>query len=260
MTQGAVPYRDFFEPKPPVIFFANYFGLVLFGFKDSLFRIVPTALVLASIAFFYVALLKRKVVPWLAALLSAQVALWLLGPEFHDSGLNDTESYGLAFTLLGFSLGSLSSSFKIRFQKTALQVLSGVCFGLAVFSKELFLFSVIPAWLIVALGPDARGWRWRQLAFSAAGALAVSLALLIYLVSHSALVPYLDLIRFYPLTTASMSACSRGFPEFWSWRPVGPGCTTCSITSGTLPWSWHFGPLSRSWAFWASSGVLKRLS
>ena len=197
MTQGGIPYRDFFDPKPPVIFFANYLGLFFFGFKDSLFRIVPTVLALVSIFFFYLALLKRNISPWLTTLLTGQVALWLLGPEFHDSGLNDSETYGFAFTLLGFSLGSLSASVETPSRKIALQVSSGICFGLAVFSKELFVFSVTPAWLIVARRQGKGGWGWRQLSLSALGALAATIALLIYLVSHSAFGPYLDLIGFY---------------------------------------------------------------
>ena len=114
INNGDVPYRDFFEPKPPVIFFANALGLALFGFKDLLFRIVPTVVAVAALLFFYLAMIRRKVVPWLIALLTAQAALWLLGSDFHDNGLNDTETYGFCFTLLGFSIGSLSDSLKVR--------------------------------------------------------------------------------------------------------------------------------------------------
>jgi hypothetical protein len=213
MTHGGVPYRDFFEPKPPVIFLANYLGLSLFGFKDSLFRIVPTALAVASIFVFYLALLKRKVAPWLTTLLTAQVALWLLGPEFHDSGLNDSETYGFAFTLLGFSLGSLSVSLRTKKPQIALQLFSGICFGLAVFSKELFVFSVAPAWLIAARNWKGKGWDWRRLLFSAAGALAVALGLLVYLASHSALGPYLDLISFYRAFAANYCIDIGQFPR-----------------------------------------------
>lgn len=212
MTQGRVPYRDFFEPKSPVIFFANYLGLVLFGFKDSLFRIVPTALALTSIALFYLASLKRQVVPWLAALLTAQVALWLLGPRFHHLGLNDTESYGFAFTLLGFSLGSLSASAKGRSGMIALQIAGGVCFAMAIFSKELFLFSVIPAWLLAARSPQNGNWDLRQLLFSAFGALVVTGALLIYLLACSALGPYLDLLGFYRTFAANYCVDIAQFP------------------------------------------------
>jgi len=222
MTHGGVPYRDFFEPKPPVIFLANYLGMSLFGYKDSLFRIVPTVLALCSIFLFYLALLKRKVVPWLTALLSAQVAFWLLGPEFHDSGLNDSETYGFAFCLLGFSFGSLSGSAKARTLKIVLQLLSGTCLGLAVFSKELFLFSVAPVWLIAAWNRKDGRWEWRQLIFSAAGALAVALALLSYLAIHSALRPYLDLISFYRAFAANYCIDIGQFPRVSGWSVLLP--------------------------------------
>jgi hypothetical protein len=213
IMQGGVPYRDFFEPKPPVIFVGNYLGLALFGFKDSLFRIVPTVLVLASIAFFYLALLKRKLTPWLAMLLTAQVALWFLGPEFHDSGLNDSESYGFAFTLLGFSLGSISSSLNGRARAIAVQLLSGACFALAIFSKELFVFSVAPAWLLAVCNRQNGRWDLRHLLLSGAGALVVVSALLIYLITHSALGPYLDLLGFYRTFAANYCIDIGRFPR-----------------------------------------------
>lgn len=254
MTQGGVPYRDFFEPKPPVIFFANYLGLALFGFKGSLFRIVPTVLALASIFCFYLALLKRKVVPWLTALLTAQVGLWLLGPEFHDSGLNDSETYGFAFTLLGFSFGSLPSSVEARSGKVALQVLSGICFGLAVFSKELFVFSVAPAWLIAARNRKDGGWDWRQFFFSAAGALAVAIALLVYLVSHSAFGPYLDLIGFYRTFAANYCIDIGQFPRVSGLSVLPP---SWKILHGVL---YNFRHLAFVLTLWVALLVLIRRS
>ena len=246
MTQGGVPYRDFFEPKPPVIFFANYLGLVLFGFTDSLFRIVPTVLALTSIVLFYLALLKRQVVTWLAALLTAQVALWLLGPQFHHLGLNDAESYGFAFTLLGFSLGSLSSSLKGRSRTIALQLLSGACFSMAIFSKELFLFSVIPAWLFAARRRQNSSWDLRQLVFSALGALVVVGALLIYLFACSALGPYLDLLGFYRTFAANYCIDIGQFPRV---SGVSALLTSWTFLHGTL---YNFRHLAFVLALWIS--------
>lgn len=254
MTQGGVPYRDFFEPKPPVIFFANYLGLLFFGFKDFLFRIVPTILALASILFFYLAIVKRKVVPWLAALLTGQVALWLLGPEFHDSGLNDSETYGLAFTLLGFSLGSLSASLEVQARKLPLQILSGICFGLAIFSKELFLFSVAPAWLLAARRRETRGWGWRQLLFSAMGAAAVALAFLIYLAGHSAFGPYLDLVGFYRTFAANYCIDIGQFPRVSGFSVLLP---SWEILHRVL---YNFRHLAFALALWVALLVLIRRS
>jgi hypothetical protein len=196
IKNGGVPYRDLFQPKPPVIFFANALGLALFGLKGFLFRIVPTIVALLSIILFYGAMIKRRVVPWLAVLLTAQVALWLLGGDFHDTGLNDSETYGFAFTILGFSLGSIASSTQAPSGRVTLQGLSGICFGLAVLSKELFVFSVIPAWLLSARRGDEGKWDRRHLLYSAAGGGLVAMSFVAYLVTHSAFDRYLAVLRF----------------------------------------------------------------
>jgi hypothetical protein len=213
VNHGSVPYRDIFEPKGPVIFFVNALGLAVFGLQNFLFRIVPTAVALASIFVLYLAMIKRRVVPWLSALLTAQVALWLLGADFHDTGLNDSETYGFAFTILGLSFGWISGSVSSRFGKVALQVLSGVSFGLAVLSKELFVFSVIPAWLIVARRCDDRGWDWRQLLFSAVGGVAIGISFLIYLITHSAFGRYLEVLRFSKTFAANYCVDIGRFPR-----------------------------------------------
>jgi 4-amino-4-deoxy-L-arabinose transferase-like glycosyltransferase len=209
VNHGSVPYRDIFEPKPPVIFFVNALGLALFGLKDFLFRIVPTAVAVSSIVLLLVALLKRRVLPWLSILLTAQIALWLLGSDFHDTSLNDSETYGFAFTILGFSLGSLAAGLR----RIALPVLSGICLGLAVLSKEFFVFAAVPAWLMVARRPDDGKLDVRQLILSAAGGVAIGLAFLAYLIAHSAFGSYLDLLRFSKALAANYAIDSERFPR-----------------------------------------------
>ena len=220
ILNGNVPYRDFFEPKPPLIFFANALGLAVFGIKDSLYRIVPTAVAVASIALFYPALTARKISPWLAALITAQTALWLIGGEFHDSGLNDTETYGLAFTLIGTSLGAFAAGRAMARGTFALQVLSGISFGLAVLCKELFVLAVIPAWLLAGITPVDLKWNWRQLIVSAAGGLAVGLVFLAYLVMNSAVGAYFDLIGFYRPLAANYCVDLGRFPRVSGWGVV----------------------------------------
>ncbi len=209
INAGGVPYRDIFEPKPPVIFFANALGLALFGFKDLLFRIVPTTVAVSSILCFFVAMIRRRVVPWLSILLTAQIALWLLGSDFHDTGLNDSETYGFAFAILGFSLGSLAAGSR----RSVLPVLSGICFALAVLSKEFFVFSVVPAWLIVARRLEDRKLDGRQLLLSAAGGIAIGIVFLTYLMAHSAFGCYLDLLRFSKTFAANYCIDIGRFPR-----------------------------------------------
>lgn len=222
VNAGSVPYRDIFEPKGPVIFFVNALGLSFFGLKGFLFRIVPTTVAVASIILFYAAMIKRRIVPWLAALVTAQMALWLLGSDFHDTGLNDSETYGFAFTILGFSLGSMGISVERRSGKITWQLLSGIFFGLAVLSKELFVFSVIPAWLFLGVRRERGGWDWGWLLMSAAGGLLTGLLFLSYLGANSALGSYLDLLRFSRTFAANYCVDIGVFPKVSGWSVIPP--------------------------------------
>lgn len=235
VMHGGIPYRDFFEPKPPVIFFANAIGLMLFGLNHFLFRLVPTGLALASLTLFAAALLRRKMLPWVALLVTAQLAIWLLGGEFHDSGLNDTESYGFSFSLLGFSLGYVAPTFASRRNKRMVELTSGFCFALAVFSKELFLLAVLPAWVIIGVNIETGAFSWRRLAALATGASACIAAFLIYLIVNSAFLPYVELVKYYRPMAANYCMDIGVFPrvsgmtalaqcwvrlhnEFYNWR------------------------------------------
>jgi hypothetical protein len=251
LKNGSIPYRDFFEPKPPVIFLANALGLV-FGLKDYLFRIVPTTVAISSILIFYLAMIKRLVVPWLAILLTAQLALWLLGGDFHDTGLNDAETYGFAFCVFGFSLGSLSTSLRSGAGRIAFQVLGGICFGLAVLSKELFVLSVLPAWLLVARRQEDGGRDWRQLLISAAGGVAVGISFLIYLIAHSALGGYLDVIQAARLFAASYYLEVGRFPRVSGMAVLWP---SWKMLNEQL---YNFGHLAFVLALWAVLLILFR--
>jgi hypothetical protein len=222
VNAGEVPYRDIFEPKGPVIFFVNALGLSLFGLKGFLFRIVPTTVALASIIFFYMAMINRRIALWLATLLTAQIALWLLGSDFHDTGLNDSETYGFAFAILGFSLGSIGSSLGRRSERITLHLLSGICFGLAVLSKELFVFSVIPAWVFLGIRRERAGWDWSQLLLSTAGGLLVGISFVSYLAVHSALGSYLEVLRFSRTFAANYCVDIGVFPKVSGWSVIPP--------------------------------------
>ena len=145
--------------------------------------------------------------------------------------MNDSETYGFAFALLGFSIGSLAGSSERQSQKLLLQLLSGVFFGLSVFSKELFVLSVAPAWLLVARNQNGCGWDWRQLLVSAMGCIAVASAFFIYLVIHSALLPYLDLVGFYRSFAANYGVDIGRFPRVSGFSAILP---SWSILHGAL--------------------------
>src|SRR2546423_899513 len=213
LNAGGIPYRDIFEPKGPVIFFANALGLSLFGLGNFQFRIVPTAVAIASIFLLYLALLKRQILHWVALLVAIQVALWLLARDFHDTGLNDTETYGFALTVIGLSLGFLARSARLQSTRTLLHISSGIVLGVAVLTKELFVFSVVPAWLFLGFRDDNRQLDWRSLFLSASGAIAVAAVFTGYLLSHSALGGYFHELDFARRLAADYYANIGRFPN-----------------------------------------------
>src|SRR2546423_11108116 len=77
-----------------------------------------------------------------------------------------------------------------------LQIASGICFGLAVLTKELFVFSVVPAWLFLGVGHGKKKCDWSGLMFSATGVVLTAALFLGYLLSHAALSAYIDELRF----------------------------------------------------------------
>jgi hypothetical protein len=218
INKGLVPYKDFFEPKPPVIFFANALGLKIFGTKHFLFRLFPSLIAVFSIFLLFPTLRVRKISIFLTALLTLQYAYWLLGPQFHDSGLNDSETYGLAFTIIGFSLVSISSV-KEKKSKigTALALVGGVAFGLATLSKELFLFSVIPAGVIACFHPRQKTtidyFDLKALRLLIVGGLSVGLTFVAYLLVTESFKPYVDLLSFYRSLAANFCIDIGRFPS-----------------------------------------------
>lgn len=250
VKNGSVPYRDFFEPKPPLIFFSNALGLALFGLQGNVFRIIPTVVAISAVLLFQLAMLRQRILPWLATLLSAQAALWLIGPEFHDTGLNDTETYGFAFTLLGFSCGLLSTHDISKPRKLTLQIVSGICFGLAVSSKELFVAATVPAWFLAGLCGQNGKLALRQLAASAVGVLFVATVILGYLVSHSALSAYVELVRYYRPMAANFCMDIGRFPRVTGFAVIRE---CLSMLHGSL---YNGGHLAFIIALWIASVCL----
>jgi hypothetical protein len=212
ILKGQVPYKDFFEPKPPIIFFANALGLKLFGLDNNLYRIVPGLLAFISIIFFYFALILQKIRPFLACLFTLQVAFWLLDPQFHDTGLNDCETYGFSFCLLGLGL-VLASGPLNKTKRSWILFFAGLCFGLSVLSKELFLFSVVPAWLLSGYDFEKSKWESRRIISTSLGGAAIAILFLGYLMFTKALSSYWEMIWFYRKFATGYCVNTGRFPK-----------------------------------------------
>ncbi|HEY2510632.1 MAG TPA: hypothetical protein VGI39_07245 [Polyangiaceae bacterium] len=185
VTRGMVPYRDFQEFKPPMIFIVNALGLKLFGLEAMRYREFFHLLSLAGFAAIAIALLSRRVNRLLvAALLALMIGHFFYG-GFHDSAIDNSEGIGLDFFLIG--TGILLT--KTRWERTQL-ALGGVVLALVPLSKEPFVFVTIAAWLslLVFHQFESRSFHaTRRFAlFTIGGALSVAAVWFGYmLVTHS---------------------------------------------------------------------------
>lgn len=186
VLKGLVPYRDFQEFKPPVIFFVNALGLQLFGLEELGYRKFLALLSLASFLALAVALLSRRVHHLLVV-----GALMLMINHFYDDGLhntviNDAETCALDFFLLG--TGVLLT--RTAWERTQ-QVLGGVLLALSPLSKEPMAFAVIAAWLsLMALYRNEASHKHavrRFAIFTVAGVAGVAATWLIYMLATRSL-------------------------------------------------------------------------
>lgn len=190
VLKGQIPYKDFQEFKPPVIFFVHALGLHLFGLEGLGYRKFLAVLSLASFLALTVALLSRRV-----HRLIVVAALMLMINHFYDDSLhngviNDAETLALDFFLLGSGVLLMRTTWP----RTQL-VLGGALLALAPLSKEPMAFAVVLAWLSLLLlhRVDAGGKNAaRQFAlFTIAGVMAVTATWLVYMLATRSLSWYI---------------------------------------------------------------------
>ena len=190
VLKGQIPYRDFQEFKPPVIFFVNALGIQLFGLEDLGYRKFLALLSLASFLALAVALLSRRVHRLLVV-----AALMLMIAHFYDDVLhngviNDAETPALDFFLLG--IGVLLT--RTRWQRTQ-QVLGGVLLSLSPLSKEPMAFATATAWLSLLFLQRAESGSWlaakRFALFTLAGVAGVAATWLAYMLVTDSLSWYI---------------------------------------------------------------------
>jgi hypothetical protein len=186
VLNGQIPYRDFQEFKPPVIFFVHALGLQLFGLEGLGYRKLLALLSLAGFLALAVALLSRRVHRLLVV-----AVLMLLINHFYDDGLHkgvidEAETLALDFFMLG--TGVLLT--RTKWQRTQ-QVLGGALLALSPMSKEPLAFVVLAAWLSLLLlhhiESASKGAARRFAGFTIAGVAGVLATWLVYMLATGSL-------------------------------------------------------------------------
>jgi hypothetical protein len=196
INKGFVPYKDFVEFKPPILFLTHALAQKLFGLQDLAFRRFFTIFPLASLLLFQASLLWRKIDATLVTALMVGFVALFVNPAFHDRALADSESIGLSYFVLG--LGFLLAQTKYRSVTDAIGAAFMAC---AVFSKEPFAPAVVATWASAFLlrggAADLRRSAVRYVKFTGLGVAVVLLGLCIYMVPTGSMRAYLQMVGSY---------------------------------------------------------------
>lgn len=186
VLKGQVPYRDFQEFKPPVIFFVNALGLELFGLEDLAYRNLLSLLSLAGFLALTLALLSRGTNRWLVVGALMLMIDHFYDDELHNAVINDAETPALDFFMLG--TGVLLT--RTKWQRTQL-VLGGMLLALSPLSKEPMVFAVVVAWLtlllLYRLEASHKDAARRFVVFTTTGVACISVTWLVYMLVTSSL-------------------------------------------------------------------------
>lgn len=130
LHKGGVPYRDFFDHKPPLIFFINYLGLLLGSWG---LWIIDALLVLSATVFFYKTCKTHKVaLAWLPPVLFNL----MIRNNTVSFGIGMTREYSTIFLLIAFCL--LMSEHKYKFY------LLGLATGMVFFFQQDQVLPLLP--------------------------------------------------------------------------------------------------------------------
>ena len=228
LGKGMIPYRDFQEFKPPLIFLLNMLALKVFGLDQMRFRYFFLLLSLAAFLVVAVALLSRGV-PRLAILGATALMLnTFLDSRFLQGGtLDAAECAGLWFFLLGVGvlLFKVPRPAWLRWQ----QWVGGALLALAPLAKEPFCFPTLLAWGTLAVLADVESGEpgppgaWRssaRLRFAkntALAAVAVAALWLLYMLVTRSFGAYLVNLRETLAYSADHDIMYGVFPklDFW---------------------------------------------
>jgi hypothetical protein len=173
--KGGVPYRDFFDHKPPLIYFLNAFNW--FGSPWIPWTLDTLLVLFASLLFYWLCKKNKLAWPWFFPLLFNLLIRYSLV----SFGNGMTREYTTVFLLIFFCVMQGNARYKYY--------IMGLLSGLICWMQQDALITLAPFliysfYLSEVTGSGTAGTR--ILSFSA-GFLTISLPLLLYFISHQSL-------------------------------------------------------------------------
>ncbi len=189
-----VPYRDFTEFKPPLVFWLNGLAQRLFGVSNGHYRWMFVLMLVLSTALLLVSLCQRGVMRPVAFLAAAAIGYAVLAPHLHDAGLDDSETIGIELFIFGLAA--------LLWRGRGLHVatgLGGALLGMTVLSKEPYAPVVLATWVTFGfVARDDRVLDWRRYArLTTLGVAAVAVPVVLYLLFTGAIPFYVRQTHIY---------------------------------------------------------------
>jgi hypothetical protein len=195
ILKGLVPYVDFMEYKPPVIFFMHAVALELFGFEGFAYRQFFLLLLMAAFGALTLSLFSRGVNRTIACAAVCSAIYLFSDWAYHDTSFADVESVGYAFYM--FAVACLLARTPWR---NVMDTLGGAFLALCFFSKEPFGPVIGATWfssfLINGTVPFRQAFK-RYAKFTFLGAFIVVGALMSYLAMKGGLRAYAEAVSSY---------------------------------------------------------------
>jgi hypothetical protein len=173
MSKGLVPYRDFFDHKPPLIYFINGAG-VLLGGPWALWIIITGLALLATVMLYNCCRRWNAPFPWLPPLLFNL----MLRDNLISEGINMTREYTAYFYIFFFCV--LMGRNRYRY------FWLGLLSGLTLFTQQDQVLALIPLFGYALFSID-RHPIGKRILYIAAGFSAVVIPLLMYFILNGAL-------------------------------------------------------------------------
>jgi 4-amino-4-deoxy-L-arabinose transferase-like glycosyltransferase len=227
-----IPYRDIFDHKPPIIYFAISGVMHILGPSNSSIRWAFTFLtLLSSISLYYTGriLFDNRYIALLAAILYTfdyDIITWGSVPR--------TETLAAAFGLMGISL--FVKATKNHHIRHFFLILSGIFFGLSFLSKQngLFYLAVIAFWLLMCDKDKQVYKRIIQFILLIFGFIMVLLLVLMYMLLNGALSDFITQVVFFNFLVAHSQISVNSFLAL----------IILLLTSGPILWIGAFSGLS----------------
>jgi hypothetical protein len=206
-AKGLIPYIDFYEMKPPMLYYLYGLGGSLFGFTDFGLRFFGLLLNLASALLIFLVLKRYIQKPY--ALVSGALFAMMSVNLFALGFTMVAEHIVNAFLLLSIYL--LHKSYE---DKGILNViLAGAAFAIAILTKQTAILFAPLFIAYLVMQRDKKTWLTHGLYF-AAGALAPALLVLLFLWTNGALDDAYYWLMTYPARYSSSITLKDGIGFF----------------------------------------------